>query len=305
MLEKPKYTTSRKMFEHHTIMPLFIHKNGGIGDVLLSTAIIKALRRTHHRKIFLETLFPELLQNNPDIVFSFDAENRVRLTRKLYMFKGGWYLAKYMNRAGDKLFRSIHYQFPSHNRHIIDGMADDAGVTLLPEERRPWLYLTADEIHAQLWAHNCIVVQSSSSHYHTPNKSWPVERMQHVVNQLNAAGYKIVQLGANNDVPLDDARHMQGSCSLRASGAILANAQLFIGLEGGLMHLARAVETPAVIVYTEYTRPEETGYPENINLRDPLAKSGCWRREPCANCVMSAQAITTAMVLDAAFQFLH
>ncbi len=47
------------------------------------------------------------------------------------------------------------------------------------------------------------------------------------------------------------------------------------------MHLARAVDCPAVIIYGGRETPALTGYPCNINLTRTPACSPCWQRSLC------------------------
>jgi ADP-heptose:LPS heptosyltransferase len=187
----------------------------------------------------------------------------------------------------------------------MDSMAATLGITLQPEERRPFLYLTRAETDVQSWAKGFVAVQSSSTTYWTANKNWVAGRMQSVVNELNALEYRVIQLGVIEDECLHGVTDLRGETSLRQGAAILANVQLFIGLEGGLIHTARAVETPCVVIYTGYTTPDETGYPENFNLRAPSAGKSCWSRVPCEHCHESANAIQVSDVINKAMSVLQ
>ncbi len=187
---------------------------------------------------------------------------------------------------------------------MIDWYAESIGLQLLPEERHPCLHLTPVELQAQSWANDCIAVQSSSTDNWTVNKHWIPGRMQQVADELSCQGYSLVQLGAKEDETLQGVKDLRGQTSLRQAAAILANCRLFIGLEGGLVHLARSVNTRSVVIYTHYTLPEETGYPENLNLRDPQAGEPCWQREYCEPCHQSAVNIASAQVITAALEIL-
>jgi ADP-heptose:LPS heptosyltransferase len=58
---------------------------------------------------------------------------------------------------------------------------------------------------------------------------------------------------------------------------------LFLGQVGFPMHLARAVDRPAVIVYGGREMPWQSGYPCNANLSTPLPCAPCWRWNACDN----------------------
>jgi ADP-heptose:LPS heptosyltransferase len=266
----------------------------GVGDVLMATGVLRAWRRVHHgEKLFVSSRFPELFSHNPDIVSAFLEHTYQRMFKQLNK-PVLWRLG---NAIDTKLIKPT-YPFPSQGKHIMDGMAETIGLRLLPEEHRPFLYLSHAEKEAETWAEQYVAVQSSSTTYWTPNKSWVPGRMQTTVNELVALGYKAAQLGVVEDEPLQGAVDLRGKTSLRQGAAILANAKLFIGLEGGLVHMARAVGTRSVVIYTGYTTPEETGYPENANLRASLAGISCWSRVFCEHCRESAEAVHVDDVIN-------
>lgn len=83
--------------------------------------------------------------------------------------------------------------------------------------------------------------------------------------------------------------------TFRHALAVLSVCRAFIGTEGGLMHGAAAVGTPAVILWSEFISPEITGYPQHRNLRH--AGEPCGSRVPCDGCNTSMLAILPAEVI--------
>lgn len=86
--------------------------------------------------------------------------------------------------------------------------------------------------------------------------------------------------------------------TFRHACAVLSVAKAFVGTEGGLMHGAAAVGTPAVILWSEFISPEITGYdsPKIINLRH--AGKPCGMRTNCPGCRKSMEAITVDEVVE-------
>jgi hypothetical protein len=166
-------------------------------------------------------------------------------------------------------------------RHILAEMCRLGGVTG-DVELRPWLWLTDDERAAAGSFADCIVVQSSrrSASLAIGNKEWFPERFQQVVDVLGR-NHRVVQLGLTDDPPLRGAEDLRGQKSFREGAGILANAAAFVGLVGFLMHLARSVNCPAVIVYGGREHPEQSGYSCNENLFTPLPCAPCWRWNSC------------------------
>lgn len=263
----------------------------------MASGILRAWRRIHGgERVFVVSRFPKLFWRNPDTIGAFSEkkyEQLMNMLAKPFI----WRIRAALN---SRILKPT-YPFPAPGRHIIDSMAATLGIALLPKERRPFLYLTRAELAKQSWAQGWVVAQSSSANYWTVNKRWAPGRMQQVVNQLLERKYQVAQLGSSADEPLTGVKDLRDKTSLRDAASILKNARLIVCMEGGLVHLARAVDQTAVVIYTGYTRPEETGYPENVNLRDPHAGAGCWRRDECEHCQNSALSISVNFVTSAVF----
>lgn len=250
----------------------------------------------NHEKVIILTKYPELFKYNPDVLFCLN-ENTYWNIVQFFQKPAIWRIAAALNKLKDKKVIKPTYPFPCKNKHLIDAMAESIGINLNPDERRPFIYLSRKEIEKQSWAKGWIAVQSSSTSYWTVNKHWISGRMQEVVNYLVKNDIKVVHLGSKDDEPLNNVKDIRGQTSLREAAAILKNCRLFIGLEGGLVHLAKAVDTKSIVIYTGYTTPAETGYSDNINLRDHKAGEGCWNREKCLECQRYAKNISVSKVI--------
>ena len=131
------------------------------------------------------------------------------------------------------------------------------------------------------------------------NKEWYPQRFQEVCAGLTRE-FTVIQLGSELDPKLDGVMDLRGKTSLRQSAAILANARVFVGLVGFLMHLARAVDCRSVIVYGGRETPLQTGYTANQNLPSPVECSPCWLRNTCAYDRKCMDMITVPQVIAAA-----
>jgi ADP-heptose:LPS heptosyltransferase len=262
--------------------------------------LLPAIRRQRRGLILVETRLPSLFRLNPAVRFVVDQGKRERFLRSFAGKRLLWRLANGLVELETRRAVRATYDFPTSNEHILTSMARRAGVTLEPDERRPRVFLSPGECRRFSWASGNVAVQASSSTYWTPNKHWVPGRMGQVVSALRQVGLRVVQVGDAADEPCKADDDLRGGTSLRECAALLANASVFVGPEGGLMHLARSVDCAAVIVYTGYTRPEDTGYPENTNLRSEAAGPGCWRRTPCEHCRSAAEDIGVETVVEAA-----
>ena len=246
-----------------------------LGDDLMCTAVLREMRKRGRRGVWMMSRFPALFEGNRDVdaVVPFD----FRYQRMVNWVGGRDWFIEYggHDHAADRS--------PVPERHIIALMCQSAGITG-PVTLRPYLYLSDAERAAGRVAPKQIALHSSgqSAQSAMKNKEWFPDRLQQVVHALRGE-YTLVQLGAPGDPPLEGCVDLRGKTSLRESAAIIANSVLLLGQVGFLMHLARAVDRPAVIIYGGREMPWETGYPCNTNLYTELPCAPCWRWNVCHN----------------------
>ena len=245
------------------------------GDDLMCTVPLREMRRRGRHGIWMMSRYPDLFEGNRDVdnVVPFD-ERYQRMTE----WVGG--RAWYANYGGHD---HVTDRGPVPTRHIIALMCQACDITG-PVTLRPYLHLTDAERAAGRLAPRQIALHSSGASAFTAmkNKEWLPDRMQAVAHALRG-DYTLVHLGAPTDPPLDGCLDLRGRTSKRESAAIIANSVLFLGQVGFLMHLARAVDRPAVIVYGGREMPWQSGYSCNTNLYTELYCSPCWRWNACHN----------------------
>lgn len=249
-----------------------IFYNGGIGDDLLCTTVARELRNRTSGKIWVGTRYSELFEENPDL-------RPVPIS--------DWRIGRLARLLGADLPLGYTQYDPATDRdpeppmHFAAMMCRKAGVTG-PISIRPYLFLRQSERGEGRIAEKQIAIQCTTRAAATPlqNKEWLPERFQSVVNALST-NFNFVQLGASDDPKLDNVVDLRGKTTLRQAAAVLSRSRLFVGLAGGLMHLARAVDCPAVIVYGGRERPGTSGYICNTNIATTPPCSPCWQRNRC------------------------
>ncbi|MBS0662241.1 MAG: glycosyltransferase family 9 protein [Verrucomicrobia bacterium] len=270
---------------------------GGIGDDLLCTAAIEEWLQRGARNLWFVTRHAAL--------YSY-LDRRVRLIPEDPRYLQ---LARRLGRPMRALSYSTYDRAADRDtavsEHIIADMCRRAGLTG-QIRLRPHLVLQADELAAAAPYRDSLVVQASGLTAAVPmrTKQWPGERMQAVVDHFVQRGMPVVQLGSAGDPALSGATDLRGKTSLRASAAVLAGARLFVGLVGFPMHLARAVDCPAVIVYGGREPPELTGYSCNLNLTHRPPCAPCWQRNRCDYHHACMTEISAATVIAAVEQAL-
>jgi ADP-heptose:LPS heptosyltransferase len=262
---------------------------GGIGDSLLCTAVFRELRRRGARGLWMATRHPELFRYNRDVDHVLEPASRVD---------------SYVRLMGGKLVDPQYARYDSHSdRHVyqeghqIAVMCASAGITG-QVALRPYVHLAEAERAAGRLAPGQIVIHSSgaAARYAIPNKEWFPERFARVSTELSRRAL-VLQIGSAQDPLLPGVRDLRGKTSLRETAAILSQARVFVGLEGFLMHLARAVECRSVIVYGGHSNPAQLGYSANCNLFTALPCAPCGQRSACAHDRECMRAISPELVL--------
>jgi ADP-heptose:LPS heptosyltransferase len=235
--------------------------SNSLGDNLVMSSILPDLRMKYpDRKIIVETPWKELFWNNP-----------------------------YADWVTDKHFKTT-------SRHIKPKYHVDGTTTVSVFEQTaryagksrgaaPQIYLSEQEIadaRRRFPADYITICPVGLQDFFANRKEWGIARFQRLRDLLSE--YRFVQIGLPTDPLLDGVIDFR-RVGVRENAAAIRNSLFFIGLEGGLMHLAKAVGKRAVIIYGGLLKPEITGYAGNLNVYNAVACSPCfhsdYRHEPC------------------------
>ena len=142
-------------------------------------------------------------------------------------------------------------------------------------------------------------------------KDWGTDNWRATLTQLAAElpNHRIVIVGAPQEAE-DSATaasawgerslNLCGQLSPRETAAVLAHAQLFLGLDSGPMHLAAAVGTPVVAIFAARNRPVHW-FPFGPQHRIVYHKTECWgcgletcveQRKKCLTSITVEEALT-------------
>jgi hypothetical protein len=267
---------------------------GGIGDDLLCTTVFREWRKRSRRKTAVAAHHPELFRESPDIDIITHYSDLLNPHSNCHALT--WKRLGYAD-------YDVHLDKDvPPKEHIVKSICRAAGIKG-SIELRPYLYLTTTELLATRRSQKHIIMQSTglSAAHPMRNKDWYPERFKEVCRVLSEH-HAVIQVGSASDPPLQSALDLRGKTTLRETAALLANAEVFVGLVGGLMHLARAVDCPSVIVYGGREHPDQTGYIANVNLYSPIECAPCWLRNDCCNEHKCMKAISSEEVVSAALE---
>jgi len=334
---------------------VLVTRRGKLGDVLMTTPLLTALKQAHPDLKLAYLVAPSALaaiQNNPHVdeviveqpgLFGrqavFQTVRRFRPDVALMLeanpvARVAARLARTPLRAslggGDTACLDSHpanWGAPRHYSEVFLDLARQAGLALPETSLLQEVFLPSEE--ATAWAaaqlapfesRNFIALAPGSGKSKPrdyPGQAyqfcWPVERYIEVARELLAQGYGLVLLGSPEERPEVEAVRdslpadspvLAPSASWAQSGALLALCRCLLSTDGGLCHLASAVDSPVVALFGPWD--DLPGRPlgdEHLIIRSPASCSPCiqtpWHRNPpLAHCDCLEQ-ITVARVLEA------
>jgi hypothetical protein len=242
----------------------------GLGDDLLCTAVAHELKKRTTGKIVMFSKYPSLFEENPDVSAVYNL-GLPTIGRRRH-----WGYGSIIPQYGH--YDPVTDRDSNPAAHFIETMCRMAGITG-EIELRPHVYLRSLEREkGRLYPSQAVI--HSAGLASMKNKQWPTERYQAVADDLQK-DVRWIQLGLADDPLIRGALDLRGRTTLRETAAILANSKIFLGEAGFLMHLARAVETRAVIVYGGREDPAISGYRANENILGRTKCSPCWQRTRC------------------------
>lgn len=227
----------------------------GLGDNLLLSAVLPYLRHKYSaRPLVVETRWPELFKHNPN---------------------ADWVTHLHMKTTARHIKPKYHIDCETRDS-LYTQLMSKVGAE---GEGFPEIFLTDEEVAeigrrfpGEYWT----ICPKGKTTFCANRKEWGVENFQRLRDLM--PGLRFVQIGMPSDPLLDNVVDGRG-LSVRQTAAAIRKSRCFVGLEGGLMHLTKAVGGRAVIIYGGFIRPEVSGYSENLNIYSPVSCSPCFHSD--------------------------
>jgi len=135
------------------------------------------------------------------------------------------------------------------------------------------------------------------------NKWWPLENYQRVADSIRDNLHRrVLQFAYEGMTYTLKGVKLAKTESLRDAYAILSNASLYVGPEGGLHHAAAALGIPAIVIFGGFIPPQITGYDFHINLTG--GAKACGSLTKCPHCRKALEAILPSDVMSCVYSFL-
>ncbi len=250
---------------------------GGLGDVLLSTPALYAIKKTYPDALIYCNDLPiyrELLAGNPCIyrfinsyqeLFDYSDNKLKEITNDLSHEKAIFY----------PCYGSLRPSLKYPAKHAIEHIAQMIGIK--PVTHKIKINLSPkDDKNAELFIDKIgrPVIAFHAEAICSKNKQWYPERWIKIVDWLGNKGYKVLQLGSQNETHIAGAINMLGKTNIAYAMALVKHSDYFLGIDSVFNHAASAFGTTGVVLFGAST-PEVWGHKEHINLYKGLKCQPC------------------------------
>ena len=250
---------------------------GGMGDLLVCTPTIKAIREGYPRHKLIvyccSNAHYALLQGNPHI----DSVRRLHPTHfwrypfHLLQFVFNKKSFKYYNLAFQHIPLSWIYQ--KNVKEIIPDIFED--LKLFLDDKKVQLLFTKKE---EKWAAQLLapIQNPVLLHVHSRasvNHHWPEEKWERLVKEM--PGVTFIQVGHPDEPYVKGALDWRGKHKTRESLVLIKYARSFVGVDSSFAHATNAFGLPGVILFGD-SNPATWGHDNNINIYKDLRCSPCY-----------------------------
>lgn len=226
--------TMERVWSHYlrirrTDHAILIRRKHAIGDVLLTTPIIRALHEAKPRcPILVETDFPDIFERNPCVT---QAAKRIIPPQNCQIIE-------------------LNYENETE-AHYVEAYARCAGISLESKqlEMHPGTQDIAEAGRLLVRVGRWATIHAGATTW--PGRNWPIESMRQIADWLLKRGWNIALLNQHRDpsYAIPCTLDLRGKLSLQQMAAVQKYCSLFVGQDSLPLHVAQAMGVPAVGIF--------------------------------------------------------
>lgn len=260
---------------------ILVIRSGAMGDVLLTTPIIRELylRRKGHCQIDIATRYADLFIHNPYV-------HKVLDPQELRSLEHGYDLIINLDMVleRNKAAHVTHaYYFHTFGYTGIEDTNLQPEIYSSEQDRQ-----VADEIAKQF--PDGFIVCHNRHDSTQPYRNVPIAQWEKILTELSQqTNLAILNVGSlDMDIYIDhpNCHDYRGRLSLQELKALIARAKLFLGTDAGPLHIAATCSTPIVCFFTlahhETRKPLRHGNDLFIPIAPNIECYGCVKDYPLA-----------------------
>jgi ADP-heptose:LPS heptosyltransferase len=262
-----------------------VDRLGAPGDAMITANVIRCIKENYPKiKVNCITPHPELVKLDPFI-------NSINSKETFYSFDSSYWELLVKKEKSENII--------AHNlRRLGIKQYEYKAQFYLSEEEKTWASKTLGETPKPIVA----ICTKSKEHV----KNWPLDLWRDLMEAISS-DCSIIHLGDNKEPQLKDTLCFAGKHSMRESAALLSLADLFIGPDSLLMHIASGLDIPSIIIFGGSRPVNSLGYSQNVNLATTPDCCHCWIHdgyETCEHSIKCMNDISVNEVFSAAKKLL-
>ena len=192
------------------------------------------------------------------------------------------------------------------DRHIIEQICEYYGI-MNPDLKCDLFFSDEEMVNTvkllDSLGDDFLVIEPYSKTNYTPNRVYPFEKWQNIVDELSKH-IEIVQVGNDENYLLNGVTNLIGKTTFREAACLIGYSHLLMSTESGLVHAATSVGTTALSIVTGYQDPRMVNYPQNINVY--IGTHGpCGQKIPCIECRRDAENHDEYKIVNIVWEYMN
>jgi hypothetical protein len=237
---------------------LLLHINGGLGKVLMATAVIASYKRTFpDAKVVVVSGYPEVFVNNPYVYKNFPFATP-------YLWQDYYGNAEWKVSAHDPYMEQSWIK--NETKHLIDIWCKMLGVDAV--QKTPLLYFSGpelDELNSMIKVDKPLLVVQSTGGAHAAARSWtrnpPLSEFDDYLGTFMETHF-VLHLAVPETPALSNCHQRVDNLNRRQAMALVHYAAEFVGIDSFGMHSRAANELagPTTIFFPLAESVDRLGY---------------------------------------------
>ncbi len=237
---------------------LLIIRTGGLGDNTLLTPVLREIKRRWPAVKIAHAGIKELQQSLHNLPFIDELIDYPLSLAKAQEYDGWIFLENAIENSED-----------AKTLHSVDAVAKFIGLPLPEDMDKKQAYVVTEKERSwALWAYPRIpgikrlCVQMGAT---AKCRTYPMAKTNAVVVEMLKKGWEVFLLGAQGEIkpqkdPTPGLRIVTDGVTFRQRCAIIETADCFLGPDSSLVHIAGALDVPAVALYGPFSWQVRTKY---------------------------------------------
>jgi len=257
---------------------ILLIRHSAMGDVIWTTPIVRQIWRDYGGDCLIDvlTLKPEVFAGSPWVNTVLTPESfgsRQTLYDKTINLDLAYekYPSMHLLAAYAKFSHGSIEGVDKHEPQLFESRQDLAFIQQRIEDQIDGKYLVL-HMRRDTW----------------PSRNLSIDKWRKIVDEvLTTTDLKIVQVGSVNEISFDhDPRliNLMGQLSLQQLKVLVAEAQVYLGIDSGTLHVAACTETPIVCLFTSchhtYREPLGRDKSQFFPIPADIECYGCQSRMP-------------------------